>query len=121
MPTAAILANKIKFHKGEKIALLVSGSNIDVIKYNNVLLKGLELLGRRVRININLNDSKKVTLFSKILAQNSSAATFLLCDEFITDKTKPGKYDISIIALSKDDMKNLLSSLTKNKFNFSRL
>lgn len=121
MPTAAILANKIKYRKGEKIALMVSGGNIDVIKYNNVLLNGLELLGRRVRININLKDSKKVALFTKILTQNSAAATCLLCDKFITDKTKPGKYDLSIISLSKDDMKKLLSDLTKNKFQFSRL
>lgn len=121
MPTAAILANKIKYRKGEKIALMVSGGNIDVIKYNNVLLNGLELLGRRVRVNINLKDSKKVALFIKILTQNSAAATCLLCDKFITDKTKPGKYDLSIISLSKDDMKKLLSDLTKNKFQFSRL
>jgi len=121
MPTAAILANKIKYRKGEKIALMVSGGNIDVIKYNNVLLNGLELLGRRVRVNINLKDSKKVALFTKILTQNSAAATCLLCDKFITDKTKPGKYDLSIISLSKDDMKKLLSDLTKNKFQFSRL
>ena len=121
MPTAAILANKIKYRKGEKIALMVSGGNIDVIKYNNVLLNGLELLGRRVRININLKDSKKVALFTKILTQNSAAATCLLCDKFITDKTKPGKYDLSIISLSKDNMKKLLSDLTKNKFQFSRL
>ena len=121
MPTAAILANKIKYRKGEKIALMVSGGNIDVIKYNNVLLNGLELLGRRVRININLKDSKKVALFTKILTQNSADATCLLCDKFITDKTKPGKYDLSIISLSKDDMKKLLSDLTKNKFQFSRL
>ena len=121
MPTAAILANKIKYRKGEKIALMVSGGNIDVIKYNNVLLNGLELLGRRVRININLKDSKKVALFTKILTQNSAAATCLLCDKFITDKTKPGKYDLSIISLSKDDMKKLLSDLTKNNFQFSRL
>ena len=102
MPTAAILANKIKYRKGEKIALMVSGGNIDVIKYNNVLLNGLELLGRRVRININLKDSKKVALFTKILTQNSAAATCLLCDKFITDKTKPGKYDLSILAKDKD-------------------
>ena len=121
MPTAAILANKIKYRKGEKIALMVSGGNIDVIKYNNVLLNGLELLGRRVRVNINLKDSKKVALFTKILTQNSAAATCLLCDKFITDKTKPGKYDLSIISLSKDDMKKLLSDLTKNNFQFSRL
>ena len=121
MPTAAILANKIKYRKGEKIALMVSGGNIDVIKYNNVLLNGLELLGRRVRVNINLKDSKKVALFTKILTQNSAAATCLLCDKFITDKTKPGKYDLSIISLSKDNMKKLLSDLTKNKFQFSRL
>lgn len=121
MPTAAILANKIKYRKGEKIALMVSGGNIDVIKYNNVLLNGLELLGRRVRVNINLKDSKKVALFTKILTQNSADATCLLCDKFITDKTKPGKYDLSIISLSKDDMKKLLSDLTKNKFQFSRL
>lgn len=121
MPTAAILANKIKYRKGEKIALMVSGGNIDVIKYNNVLLNGLELLGRRVRVNINLKDSKKVALFAKILTQNSAAATCLLCDKFITDKTKPGKYDLSIISLSKDDMKKLLSDLTKNNFQFSRL
>ena len=121
MPTAAILANKIKYRKGEKIALMVSGGNIDVIKYNNVLLNGLELLGRRVRININLKDSKKVALFTKILTQNSAAATCLLCDKFITDKTKPGKYDLSIISLSKDNMKKLLSDLTKNNFQFSRL
>lgn len=121
MPTAAILANKIKYKKGEKIALMVSGGNIDVIKYNNVLLNGLELLGRRVRVNINLKDSKKVALFTKILTQNSAAATCLLCDKFITDKTKPGKYDLSIISLSKDDMKKLLSDLTKNNFQFSRL
>ena len=121
MPTAAILANKIKYRKGEKIALMVSGGNIDVIKYNNVLLNGLELLGRRVRVNINLKDSKKVALFTKILTQNSAAATCLLCDKFITDKTKPGKYDLSIISLSKDNMKKLLSDLTKNNFQFSRL
>ena len=121
MPTAAILANKIKYRKGEKIALMVSGGNIDVIKYNNVLLNGLELLGRRVRVNINLKDTKKVALFTKILTQNSTAATCLLCDKFITDKTKPGKYDLSIISLSKDDMKKLLSDLTKNNFQFSRL
>ena len=121
MPTAAILANKIKYRKGEKIALMVSGGNIDVIKYNNVLLNGLELLGRRVRVNINLKDNKKVALFTKILTQNSAAATCLLCDKFITDKTKPGKYDLSIISLSKDDMKKLLSDLTKNNFQFSRL
>lgn len=121
MPTAAILANKIKYRKGEKIALMVSGGNIDVIKYNNVLLNGLELLGRRVRVNINLKDNKKVALFTKILTQNSAAATCLLCDKFITDKTKPGKYDLSIISLSKDNMKKLLSDLTKNNFQFSRL
>ena len=100
---------------------MVSGGNIDVIKYNNVLLNGLELLGRRVRVNINLKDSKKVALFTKILTQNSAAATCLLCDKFITDKTKPGKYDLSIISLSKDNMKKLLSDLTKNNFQFSRL
>ena len=121
MPTAAILANKIKYRKGEKIALMVSGGNIDVIKYNNVLLNGLELLGRRARVNINLKDSKKVALFTKILTQNSAAATCLLCDKFITDKTKPGKYDLSIISLSKNDMNKLLSDLTKNNFQFSRL
>lgn len=119
MPTAAILANKIKFKKDENIVLLVSGGNIDVVKYNATLLRGLELLGRKIRIKINFKDANKIKTFCKLLTKHSSSAMAMTQEQFITPDTKPGEYYLSIISLSEQDMKNLKADFTKNHITYT--
>ena len=66
MPTAAIASGKIKVKKGSNIALLVSGGNIDTAKFYTTLSKGLELLNRKVKFEIELKDTNRVKKFFEI-------------------------------------------------------
>lgn len=118
MPTAALMFNKFKIHEGEKIVLLVSGGNIDAIKFNNVVNRGLELLGRRLRIQVDLTN-KNLDGFIKCLSANSSSAVTLIDEKIIDKNFKPANVAIAIYSLSNENLTNLKQDLTKQNISFS--
>ena len=83
MPTATIASGKIKVKKGSNIALLVSGGNIDTAKFSITLSKGLELLNRKVKFEIELKDTNRVKKFFEITAKNNGTAYCILSEKQI--------------------------------------
>ena len=55
VPLAAVLANPDAF-AGKRTALLISGGNIDTRLLSSVLMRGLVLSGRLVRLGIQISD-----------------------------------------------------------------
>lgn len=55
-PVAALLSHKIKDIEGKKVAVIVSGGNIDVNVVGQVIDVGLIDSGRRVKLSIDLPD-----------------------------------------------------------------
>lgn len=118
MPTAAIISNKIKIKKGENVALLVSGGNIDTAKYCLTLSKGLQLLNRKLKFNIELKNKNGVKQFCELLTKNSGSAYCILCETQITPDTKPGKYLVFAIFLDGKSANQFKNELKSNKFNY---
>jgi threonine dehydratase len=53
---AGLLAGKVKVEKGEKVAVVCSGGNIDVTLVDQILQRGLLQTGRMVRLRTVLDD-----------------------------------------------------------------
>ena len=115
MPTAAIASGKIKVKKGSNIALLVSGGNIDTAKFSITLSKGLELLNRKVKFEIELKDTNRVKKFFEITAKNNGTAYCILSEKQITPNTKPGKYSLFAIFLDEKSTKQFKADLKASK------
>ncbi|MDO4673956.1 threonine ammonia-lyase [Campylobacter sp.] len=55
-PVAALLHQKVPLHAAQKIALILSGGNIDVQTLNLIIEKGLFKAGRKMQIRVTLID-----------------------------------------------------------------
>ena len=119
MPTAAVLSNKVKFKKNEKVVLMVSGGNIDPIKYICSLLNGAESLCMKSRIKIKIENMKRLALFNTILAKNNLSALDLISEEIVSSKSKIGELFLALFYPNKNNIKSAKSELSKNKFRFS--
>ncbi len=119
MPTAAVLSNKVKFRKNEKVVLMVSGGNIDPIKYICSLLSGAESLHMKSRIKIKIEDAKRLSLFNTILAKNNSSAIDLISEKIVSSNSKFGELFLALFYPDKNNIESVKSQLAKNKFNFS--
>lgn len=118
MPTAAIISGKIKINKGQNIALLLSGGNIDTAKYCLTLSKGLQLLNRKIKFSIELKDKNKVKQFCELLTKNNGSAYCILCESQIIPDTKPGKYMLFAIFFDSKSTNQFKADLKANKFNY---
>lgn len=57
VPLAALLGQSLHLSKKSKVALVISGGNVDSLILDRILRKGLLMHGRLMRLNVDLKDS----------------------------------------------------------------
>ncbi|MCX2682771.1 threonine ammonia-lyase [Campylobacter sp. MIT 21-1685] len=120
---AALIHKKIATHKSKKVALVLSGGNIDVQMLNIIIEKGLFKAHRKMQINVTLVDKPGALLQ---LTDSLKAANVNIVkidyDRFST-KLDYGDAMISIVLETKgqEHQNKVRALLTKHGYNFYEL
>lgn len=115
MPTAAVLSGKVKV-KGKKVAMLVSGGNIDIDRLINVVSRSIELEGRRFKTIVDFKNQKQVREFIEMLTKNKCVAWDLVSEDKFTADTKYGKYSICVVCPDKKTAEKIKPLIKKSKY-----
>jgi threonine dehydratase len=118
MPTAAIISGKVKVKDTQNVALLVSGGNIDTAKYYLALSKGLQLLNRKVKLEIEFEDANGVKEFCEMVAKNNGTAYNILTENQVCPESKPGKYSLFAIFLDEKSTADFKAQIKTKKYNY---
>ncbi len=97
MPTAAVMAGKVNV-KGRKVAMLISGGNIDLDMLSHSSIRALTIEGRRFKTIVYFKAQKEVEDFVKYLSENNCVAWTLDTEVKVNKNLTPGTYLIAVIA-----------------------
>ena len=117
---AGLLHNKLNLPKGSKIAILLSGGNIDVTMLSLIIEKGLVKSSRKMKLQGTLIDKAgSLKLFTTLLEQVGANIVQIGYDRTSTD-LKFGDANVSVSLETKgkahqDEIRNIL---TDNEFRF---
>lgn len=117
---AALLENKIKFKKGSKIGVILSGGNIDVQMLNVIIEKGLIKSHRKMIINVTLID-KPGALMGLTDALRMAGANIVKIDyDRFSTKLSYGDAMITITleTKGKDHQEKVIEILKENGYEF---
>lgn len=114
---AALMEGKINI-KGNKIALIISGGNIDMNMVDRIIAKGLSTSGRLLRIYLELEDIPgTLAKVTKIVAEKKANILNIYHDRFI--KSLPlglAKMEMDLETKGPDHGKEILRSLRKEGY-----
>ncbi|SHO80408.1 Threonine dehydratase [hydrothermal vent metagenome] len=117
---AGLLHNKIKLPKGSKIAIVLSGGNIDVTMLSLIIEKGLVKSSRKMKLQVTLIDKPgSLKLFTTLLEEVGANIVQIGYDRTSTD-LKFGDANVSVSLETKGDkhQDEIRDILISNGFKF---
>ncbi|XQP55115.1 MAG: threonine ammonia-lyase [Mycoplasmoidaceae bacterium] len=115
MPTAAVMAGKINV-KGRKVAMLISGGNIDLDTLYSASAHAMWLEGRRFKTIVYFKTKNEINQFLEFLGKNNTVSWTLDTEIKLTKDLKPGTYSIAVITPDKKTSEIVKSYIRKQKF-----
>ncbi len=117
---AAVLHRKFKFNKGDKIATILSGGNIDVQMLSVIIEKGLIKSARKMIINVTLIDKPGSLMGLTNILQEANANIVKIDYDRVSTSLNYGDARITITLETKGEehKKRVRDSLGKNGYEF---
>ncbi|WP_067140260.1 threonine ammonia-lyase [Oceanivirga salmonicida] len=116
---ASILAKKVDL-KNKKVAVVVSGGNVDITTMEKIINKALLLQKRRVKLVMTLTDSiGQLNLVTKIISNKKANILYLNQTKYDNNlNSNEQTLEIVIECLNERHLKNVLKACDKEKINY---
>lgn len=115
MPTAAVMAGKVDV-KGKKVALLISGGNIDIDMLSHAGIRALALEGRRFKTIVYFKSQEEISDFVKYLSEHNCVAWTLDTEVKVTKDMQTGTYLIAVVAPDAKSADTVKDHIRKQRF-----
>lgn len=115
MPTAAVMSGKVNV-KGKKVAMLISGGNIDLDMLSWACAKALVIEGRRFKTITYFKSEQEIDDFVKYLSEKNCVAWTLDTEEKVSKGMKIGTYLISVYCPNKEIAEEVKQHIRKSSF-----
>jgi threonine dehydratase len=119
---AGVLSGQIKLAPNSKIAIVLSGGNIDVTMLSLIIEKGLMKSNRKMRLRVTLVDKPgSLMLFTQILTKVGANIVKIGYDRTSTDlKFGDANVSVSLETKGKTHQKEIINTLVDNGFFFKQ-
>lgn len=120
---AALMHKKLELKKDSKIAIILTGGNIDVTMLNVIIEKGLIKSGRKIKIRITLIDKPGSLMYLTELLTKLQANIVHIGYDRTSTKLSYGDASVTVDMETKgqDHKKEVLQSLTKNGYLYEEI
>lgn len=115
MPTAAVMSGKVNV-KGRKVAMLISGGNIDIDMLEHACTRALTLENRRFKTIAYFKSENEVNDFVKYLGEHNTVAWTLDTEVKVAKGMQPGTYLIAVISPDSKTCEEVKAHIRKQKF-----
>lgn len=115
MPTAAVMAGKVKV-KGKKVAMLISGGNIDIDMLEHACKRALTIENRRFKTIAYFKSEHEINDFVKYLGEHNAVAWTLDTEVKVAKGMQPGTYLIGVICPDSKTSEEVKDYVRKQKF-----
>lgn len=120
---AALMSEKFKFKKNDKIGIILSGGNIDVQMLNIIIEKGLIKSYRKMSINVTLVDKPGALMGLTDALRKSNANIVKIDYDRFSTKLDYGDASITITLETKGEehQKNIVKALNEYGYRFTQI